>query len=755
MSADSQTQQRWVPPSRRRDKPILSCNLCRRRKLKCDRQQPCKACVGRGLSLSCTYTRVAQKSPATAEAGASSNVYDRINQLEKLVTTLMEANHTGSPGSASAHSNSTPVVNTRIADEPTEADIPLAPDKVELNSDETRYANSGHWTSILDGIAELKEHIDEIPTAAQSRNMVEDDDGASELLLGVHSEATHEEILLGLPPKAEADAMLERFFARVEVTTLIIHRPTFLRAYERFWKSPRETPIMWLGFLYGIFTISTHFASIVTEYHSGISVPSEMTRSTARIDFYREKVVQCLILAKYPKCPPYTLEVMVLYFMSEYLRSRDVQFGQWLRVGMIVRTAFRMGYHREPSRFPNISPFQAEMRRRLWTIILQVDLMSSVAVGLPIMVSHSLPDVREPRNLEEDDMYEEMTELPPSRPDTDKSIMRKTVFSYYIVINPLYCVARNRLLRVLAKIQDHTNASEQHGYREALELDANLRTVFESIPPALRCYQVRNFDVESDIAMRQLYIGITYLKSLMMIHRPFLLLGREDSRYEYSRMMCLDAALEILDFQTLLEFESRTDFKRWSANWKIWTASWRLSSLVNQDFLLATAVLLLDLNKDVVKPLPYPDAKLPRMRMERGQPSRSEVVGALIKANFVWNLASAKSKEAAKVTTAINLVLGKVNAAGVPGGVVSAAHVPTSSPPIEQHVSDTQQISDLSPGASANVSPYFDFNNIGNSPSFPMNEIPMMGFGDGFDWGGLDSQFPLPSFDQNMPTYFG
>lgn len=40
--------------SRRRRKPI-NCSFCRRRKLKCDRKQPCSSCIRRNMQSSCTY----------------------------------------------------------------------------------------------------------------------------------------------------------------------------------------------------------------------------------------------------------------------------------------------------------------------------------------------------------------------------------------------------------------------------------------------------------------------------------------------------------------------------------------------------------------------------------------------------------------------------------------------------------------------------------------------------------------------------
>lgn len=142
MSSDSQT--RVVPPSRRRDKPIVSCTLCRRRKLKCDRQSPCKTCVDRGLALSCTYMR---NVPAAQEPKAPHSVHDRIDQLEKLVTSLMsgkEVNH-GTP--------TTPAMShLQQLSEDHDAEIPNTPDRVRFTGDTTSYTNSAHWASILDGV---------------------------------------------------------------------------------------------------------------------------------------------------------------------------------------------------------------------------------------------------------------------------------------------------------------------------------------------------------------------------------------------------------------------------------------------------------------------------------------------------------------------------------------------------------------------------------------------------------------------------
>lgn len=404
---------------------------------------------------------------------------------------------------------------------------------------------------------------------------------------------------------------------------------------------------MWLSLLFSIFAISHRFLAVLVNDPSG---PPATTLSSTRMDLYREKAVQCLVLAKYIRCPPYTVEAFLLYFVTEYFRSQDSQFGTWLLVGIIMRIAFRMGYHREPSRFPNISIFRAEMRRRIWCIIVQLDLMSSTLVGLPKMIQTYMYDAIEPRNLTDDDLYEDMTELPEARPDTDTTVM-------------LYALVRNRVLHVVSQIVDLANSPNQPVYPDVLELDTSLRTVYEKLPPSMKAFRAKDFEyADTDVAMRRLYLGLTFLRAELMLHRPFLSLGRTDTRYEYSRLVCLDAALEILECQRELNAQAAPGGKLWSSKWRIWSVSWRLSSALNHDFLLATTVLSLELDRDISTPLPaQPDTAAPRVRFKEGQPTRAEIVEALTGAYDIWVSQSENSREAKKVAAAVRLVLGKAN----------------------------------------------------------------------------------------------
>lgn len=66
------------PPPRKRRRPALSCVSCRRRKIKCDRTQPCKNCVS--LQAECIYKLYVNedilRGPPAATSSSSSTTRD-------------------------------------------------------------------------------------------------------------------------------------------------------------------------------------------------------------------------------------------------------------------------------------------------------------------------------------------------------------------------------------------------------------------------------------------------------------------------------------------------------------------------------------------------------------------------------------------------------------------------------------------------------------------------------------------------------
>jgi hypothetical protein len=144
-----------------------------------------------------------------------------------------------------------------------------------------------------------------------------------------------------------------------------------------------------------------------------------------------------------------------------------------------------------------------------------------------------------------------------------------------------------------------------------------------------------------------------------MLHRPYHLPGRTDARYEYSRRVCLNAAFEMLELQQKIDAEIQPGGKLWSPGWQLFTMSWYMSSIVAQDFLLATTVLILDLDEDLTSAPLICDGATSGLKLDRGPPCRQQITELLRGTHKIWQKASKRSHEALKAAEAIRLVLSK------------------------------------------------------------------------------------------------
>lgn len=350
-------------------------------------------------------------------------------------------------------------------------------------------------------------------------------------------------------------------------------------------------------------------------------------------DAFREKAVQCLILARYTMGGPYILETLIMVLTGEFILLKDGATDGWLLSSMILHLAMRMGYHRDPNHFPEISPFEGEMRRRIWVTILQLDLGLSLEMGLPRSATDTHIDTKQPRNLRDCDFDEDTTKLPPSRPETE-----------WTPILPL--ITRARLIAALGKICDVNADIKPPSHDDVVRVDALLQDVHSrAIPPLLRWETMPHPITDSpNLVVQRVSVETTYHKSRILLYRRASInypVRQPQERDRESVRICLDSALKILSFQEMLHQESQPFGRLCQLRWKV-------VHIFNQDVLLATSVLCLYL-QDFEK---YEAAE------QIKSPSRlSEIRQQLTISHEIWLQMSTVSTEAGKVAKALGIVL--------------------------------------------------------------------------------------------------
>jgi hypothetical protein len=273
------------------------------------------------------------------------------------------------------------------------------------------------------------------------------------------------------------------------------------------------------------------------------------------------------------------IETLDLHSFSEYSEERDGDLGTCLLSGLLMRLALQQGYHRDPSHHPNISIFQGEMRRRIWSAVSQHELLFSVQLGLPKALRYSEADTESPRNLNEEELYEDMTELPPSRP-----LSEDTEVSYQVV--------KYQIMRAYGKVIEFLHIIESQAYEEVLKLDLVLLEARSIIPPHLKVGTLEEMKNDSCSRVAEKYIlDIFYHKAVCILHRKYWHALPRDSTthiWYYSRKTCVSSAMAMLAHQFTMHEACKP-------GGCMLPLKWYHFSITNHDFLLAAMILCLDI----------------------------------------------------------------------------------------------------------------------------------------------------------------
>ncbi|KAH8653887.1 fungal-specific transcription factor domain-containing protein [Xylariales sp. PMI_506] len=568
---------------RRREKPQLSCNFCRRRKVRCDRKLPCRTCIGKGIELSCTYTPDPQNKN-------TSSVGDRIKELETLVRSLLQEQQeqqrqlqtaeavTGFLGgtfrtSTTHSSGGVPYESARyVSEDPvgvtpsTFGDagrVPVATSLSRVTSlniehyntstssfehgspkvspPGAKYRSNIHWTAVLDSISDLKDHY-EMEEEERVHAAIESAPGYNfgPRLLYETVHATKAEIIASIPDRPIVDGIVAKYFQAQALGLAIIHSGKFLREYEKFWQEPDAASYSWIGLLFSTMCVAT-------QYHRLTDTDSDELDYLARVHTFRERTVQCLVLCQFTKGGVHVMETLVNYCSCELMLCNDADIGPWLLVGMIVQLALSHGYHRDPQNFPSVSPFAGEMRRRVWATIVQMDLRISSQLGHQRRLKCQQCDTAEPRNLLDTDFDVNMVELPPSRPEAE--------------ITPvLFCIAKIRFDSVSGPISDLVADALEPPYAEITKLDRRLRNLEATLPPAFQWRPLSQLlMVPPHIILWRIWIQLALNRLTIWLHRRYLSPAHTEERYEPSHRACVQAAIGIVEFQLLIEEETQPD----------------------------------------------------------------------------------------------------------------------------------------------------------------------------------------------------
>jgi hypothetical protein len=279
------------------------------------------------------------------------------------------------------------------------------------------------------------------------------------------------------------------------------------------------------------------------------------------------------------------------------------------------------------------------MRRRVWAAIRSFDLLFSAQAGMPPITRPKDTNTEVPRNIYDDELFEDMKILPPSRPETEAT-------------PTLFLINRTRLIYKLGEAVELTDTLTCTSYEEVMRLDSQARELHEQISPHLK---MRSMDESardpSTLIMQRFTLDLLYLKIVCVLHRKYLAYARVHARFSYSRTAVIDASLIMLQHQATLHRECQP-------GGRLRNVKWFISSLTTVDFLLAAMIIASDLYHTIKMER---QGRSPPVDMHMHSSDRiDDMLDAIETAVGIWDGLKDHSMEAYKAHTTLSVMLAQL-----------------------------------------------------------------------------------------------
>lgn len=349
-----------------------------------------------------------------------------------------------------------------------------------------------------------------------------------------------------IPLRELADQLVENYLRTFEGVMRILHIPTFRLDYERYWQNPSAANMS--------FVIQLQLCMAL-----GATIHDEIFSMRAMaMHWVYEAQLWLMLPPEKSKMTITGIQILCLLVMAKSCCGVG-QDLTWVTMGSLVRMAMYMGLHRDPKRLGKMTMYRAEIRRRLWATILELNLQCAFEAGGSPLLQNTDYDTEPPANLNDDQLVDENDGEAlcgqPSDIPTQSSVQLAILKSLPLRLN-------------LIRLINDFRASRP--YDEILRLNSELTKACRELSHKLSCLHTK--DVNSGgTTINYFHVSVAELflyRFFHALHQTAIAKSFNDHRFYFSRRMCLDSALKLLNLWGLSGQRMNTgtkgqmDFKR-------------------------------------------------------------------------------------------------------------------------------------------------------------------------------------------------
>ncbi|KAK6221627.1 fungal specific transcription factor domain-containing protein [Colletotrichum tabaci] len=548
------------------------CVVCRSRKVRCDKRSPCYNC--RRANIACIvasddqpprWARRLERLTAKPQQGAdptTEQVMDRLRSLEKLVEKLGEQLAQGrasGAGPSTGRSNHACPVNKDDQEAPPAAGTttgvqPKFGTLVFQDGSRSQYVGSGFWSRVSYELDVLEQDTLGLPDVESDKSDSDNHWPADETTLTRESYREPSErngFLFGYNPAPHAPDLcvfrpllsqipflVSIFAENVNFCLQIVHLPTLNNIVGRM----RATNAPGVTAAEEALMFSVYYAAITSMDEKEIAASFETTKAELSYKF-RLGLESALAKADFVRLPDVTLVQAFVIFLC-LARRHDSPRYVWMMTGLAIRMGHAIGLHRDGSHFDHLSPYEVEIRRRVWWSLCLVDIRASEDQGTEFTIGDGSFDTKMPLNVNDADLHPGKTDAIVERQyDTDMS----------------FALGSFRTCRVTRQIMAARIADGGPDVEKQNQLLDAFRGDIEKWGFS---HNVRDFQTMS------YWVGITVThlvisKLALFIHLPALFSSPSELFSDENRNKLLVAAIEVAEFNHALNAEAASRQWRW------------------------------------------------------------------------------------------------------------------------------------------------------------------------------------------------
>lgn len=291
----------------------------------------------------------------------------------------------------------------------------------------SHYVTSRFWTNIdqelaalradTQGVAEEEFDSSDYESPAQASAMPSTPQASMKpgaFLFGINSSALLDDYR---PLASQVPYLLEVYERNVNFFVRVVHMPTLLKTTRSPDAMAALTPSD-ESLLFGVY-----YAAIASMEDADVQSSFGFSRATLT-SRYRFGLETCLARADFLNNPTLTAVQALTLFLALHRRSESPRFV-WMMFGLLTRMAQYLGLHRDGEHDTHRTPFEVEMRRRVWWTMCLLDQKVSEDQGTHMVYASLDFDTKPPLNINDSDINPETTVTPPERYGvTDMSFAR-------------------------------------------------------------------------------------------------------------------------------------------------------------------------------------------------------------------------------------------------------------------------------------------------------------------------------------------